>query len=96
MKRDDVLDILRTNREVLEGIGVRSLALFGSVARGEGRVDSDIDLLVEFDRPTGFFGLIRLQHFLEELLGCRVDVSTSASLKPRVRAKVLAEAIRVA
>jgi predicted nucleotidyltransferase len=49
--------------------GVKSLALFGSVARDEAGAASDVDLLVEFDRPTGYFGLVRLQLFLQQLLG---------------------------
>jgi predicted nucleotidyltransferase len=72
------------------------LTLFGSVARDEATAKSDVDLLVEFDRPTGFFGLIRLQLFLEELLKCPVDLGTPGGLRPRLRQRALAEAIRVA
>jgi predicted nucleotidyltransferase len=66
------------------------------MARDEARSDSDVDMLVEFDRPTGYFGLFRLQHRLEEILGRRVDLGTFNGLKPRVRDEVLQEAIRVA
>jgi predicted nucleotidyltransferase len=96
MKRDEVARILSAERELLGAMGVKSLVLFGSVARDEARPDSDVDLLVEFDRPTGYFGLVRLQNTLEEMLGCRVDVGTPDSLRPALRARVQKEAIRVA
>ncbi len=97
MRRDDVLAVLRVNRRRFqEEFGVRSLALFGSVARNESRPDSDVDLLVEFGRPTGYFGLVRLQLFLQEILGCEVDLGTPGSLRPTVRERVQKEAIRVA
>jgi predicted nucleotidyltransferase len=96
MGRDEVLKILVANRELLAARGVKSLRLFGSVARDEATGASDVDLLVDFDRPTGLFGLIRLQQYIEELLGCKVDLGTSDSLKPRVRARVLEECVHVA
>jgi predicted nucleotidyltransferase len=97
MKRAEVLRILRERRgELAEQYGVKSLALFGSVARDEAGSDSDVDLLVEFDRPTGLFAFIGLQQFLEKLLGCEVDLGTPRSLKPHLKDSVLQEAIRVA
>jgi hypothetical protein len=96
MKRSDVLRILHEKRgELSEKYGVKSLALFGSVARDEARPDSDVDLLVEFDRPVGLFAFIGLQQFLETLLGCKVDLGTLRSLKPRLKDSVLQEAIYV-
>jgi predicted nucleotidyltransferase len=97
MNRDEVLRILAVHAGALQKqFGVRSLSLFGSVARDEATNFSDVDLLVEFARPTGYFGLIALQERLEALLGCKVDVGTARSLKPRVRARVLKESIHVA
>ena len=96
MKRSDVLRILHEKRgELSEKYGVKSLALFGSVARDEARPESDVDLLVEFDRPVGLFNFIGLQQFLETLLGCKVDLGTLRSLKPRLKDSVLQEAIHV-
>ena len=96
MKRDDVLRLLTNHRDVLrQQFGVKSLILFGSVARDEAMETSDVDLLVEFDRPVGLFGLFALQDHLAQLLGCAVDVGTPDSLKPRLRAHVLAEGIHV-
>lgn len=96
MKRCDVVQRLGAQREQLRlQFGVASLAIFGSTARDEAKPESDVDLLVEFDRPTGLFDLIRLQFYLEELLGTRVDVGTVDGLKPRIRERVLAESIYV-
>jgi predicted nucleotidyltransferase len=96
LKKEDIVKILKEHQAELADYGVKSLSLFGSTARGEARQTSDVDLLVEFDRPVGLFGLCALQFRLEELLGCEVDLGTPDSLKPRIRSRVLAEAIRVA
>lgn len=96
MTRDEILQTLREHQaELAERYAVRSLALFGSVARGEATTASDVDLLVEFDRPVGLFELFALQDELEAILRCSVDVGTAQSLKPRVREKVLEEAVHV-
>lgn len=96
MKRDQALATLQIERERLRrDYGVKSLALFGSVARDEATAASDLDLLVEFDRPTSLMGLFALQDHLEQLLGCPVDLGTPASLKPRVRQRVMAEVVYV-
>ena len=96
MKQDVVLQILRQkNAELTKKFGVKSLSLFGSVARNEATSDSDVDLLVEFNRPVGYFGLFALQDYLEKLLGCPVDLGTPNSLKPYMRERVMGEAIHV-
>ena len=96
MNRQQALDILRSHRAELKEFAVKSLSLFGSVARDEGTAVSDVDLLVEFDRPVGLFAFIRLQQFLTQLLGCRVDLATPDALKPALRESILKEAIRAA
>jgi len=96
MKREDVLRILRIQqKELAERYNVASLSLFGSVARDEALPDSDVDLLVEFSQPVGLFLFIELQQHLEAMLGCKVDLGTPRSLKPRIKEQVLREAIRV-
>ncbi len=72
------------------------LALFGSVARDEARSDSDVDLLVEFAEPIGFFHLFRVRRRLEEILGARVDLTTPGGLRPELRDGILAEAVSAA
>jgi uncharacterized protein len=97
VKRDEIIEIINNHREELSTqYGVSSLALFGSVARDEATSTSDVDLLVEFDRPVGLFGLFALQDHLEKLFECPADLGTPDSLKPRLRENVLEEAICVA
>ncbi|MCB0188084.1 MAG: nucleotidyltransferase family protein [Caldilineaceae bacterium] len=96
MQRAQAVRSLTEHREELrDQFGVASLAIFGSTARDEATEISDIDLLVEFNRPTGLFDLIRLQFHLEELLGVAVDIGTVDGLNPRVRERALAESIYV-
>jgi predicted nucleotidyltransferase len=96
MKQEVVLQILKQkNAEMTEQFGVKSLLLFGSVARNEATATSDVDLLVEFNRPVGYFGLFALQDYLEKLLGCSVDLGTPDSLKPYIKEQVMGELIRV-
>ena len=96
VEREFVLKILHQNQDEIHNFGVKGMSLFGSVARGSARTDSDVDLLVEFNRPVGLFGLVALQNRLEELLGCPVDVGTLDSLRPSIRSQVLEECIHVA
>jgi len=96
MNRDQVLQILQAHRADIVQHGVKSIRLFGSIARNEATPDSDIDLLVEFNRPTGLFAFFRLQNFLEKLLGRKVDLGTPDGLKPRIREHVLRECVDVA
>ena len=97
MKREIVLGILQAERETLHRrFGVKGLTLFGSVARDEAGPESDVDLLVEFDRPTGYFGLVRLQLYLQGVLGQKVDLGTPGCLRGELRQSIQGEAIRVA
>src|SRR5579872_7400708 len=69
---------------------IRSLALFGSVVRDEARAESDLDVLVEFDRAIDMFAFLALE---EELAGRRVDLVSRAALKPHMGRRILAEAL---
>jgi predicted nucleotidyltransferase len=96
MKRSQAVHLLRQQRkELSEHYYVKSLSLFGSVARDDARPDSDIDILVEFSQPVGLFHFIELKQRLEDILGCKVDIGTLRSLKPYIKEQVLQEAIRV-
>ena len=93
MKRDEVLEIIAEHRKQLQEMGVKSLNLFGSVARGEARPDSDIDFLVEFERPGGLFQLLKVQYYLEDILNSSVDLGTEDALKEHLREPVLKDVI---
>jgi predicted nucleotidyltransferase len=94
MDKQQVLDTLNAHRDRLSEFAVKALFLFGSVARDEATPESDVDVLVAFDRPVGLFTLLGLKAYLEELLGCSVNVGTPSSLRPHLREAVLKEAIR--
>ena len=93
MRQREILDILARHRDELREFGVESLALFGSVSRGEETAESDVDILVEFFRPVGMLAFIRLQLRLAEILGRRVDLVTLKALRPAWRERVLREAV---
>lgn len=95
MKRDEVLAIVKAHQVRLQELGVKSLELFGSVARDEARPDSDVDFLVEFSKPIGLFGFSRIRLYLEDILGRPVDLGTLYALKEHLRAPVLEDVIRV-
>jgi uncharacterized protein len=94
MDKQEVLSLVNAHRDRLDEFAVKGLFLFGSVARDEATAESDVDFLVEFNRPVGLFMLLGLKSFLEDILGCSVDVGTPSSLRPHVRETVLKEAIR--
>ncbi|GJQ22181.1 MAG: hypothetical protein HBSIN02_25360 [Bacteroidia bacterium] len=71
--------------------GVRSLAIFGSTARGEERSDSDLDMLVTFSGPVSFLTLVALERELTELLGREVDLQSEGALSPYLRDRILKE-----
>jgi predicted nucleotidyltransferase len=90
------LDELRARREAIAMIaaryGARDLRVFGSVVRGEADATSDVDFLVDLEPGRSLLDLGGLLMDLQDLLQCRVEVMTPATLKPRVRERVLSEA----
>ena len=96
MERDKILALLKSHKRQLKKFGVRSISLFGSVARNRARKYSDVDLLVDFERPIGLFEFARLKMYLEELLGRKVDLVTPEALRKELRETILQEAIRAA
>jgi len=97
MKRDEALRILARCRDELERKhSVKSLALFGSVARNEATERSDVDVLVEFDGPIDLFDLVGLQLHLQDVLGVpKVDVVMRDSIYPEIREHILSGAVDV-
>jgi predicted nucleotidyltransferase len=91
------LETLRQQRKEIQAAasrhGARNLRVFGSAARGEDQISSDVDLLVEFEPGRGLLSHAALIRELEQLLGCRVDVVSRGGLKRRLRARVLEEAV---
>ncbi len=96
MKFDQLLELLRQHKAEISRFGVRSLAVFGSVARGEERPDSDIDFVVDFVEPATFDRYMNLKFFLEDLLKRRVDLVTQQAIRPELRPSIEQDARRVA
>lgn len=97
MKRQQALNLLLARREAMrQRFGVSRLSLFGSVARDEATDSSDIDVLVEFERPTTLFQLGALQLYLEDaFVGPRVDVVPRDCILPHLEAAILKDAVDV-
>jgi uncharacterized protein len=85
-KRADVLRIAAEH-------GASNVRIFGSVARGQARADSDVDVLVDLEPGRSLLDHVALWLALEELLGCKVDVVTERGLKPDIRERVLRDAV---
>ena len=92
---DNALEKLRTHEHELRRLGVSHAAVFGSVARGEAKSNSDIDVLVELDRdrPLGIFEYARLKLYINEILNGAGDVVNRRTLKPLLRDGILRDAV---
>ena len=96
MQRDVALDLLRSHLPELRArFGVAQLSLFGSLARNDSTSSSDVDLLVVFDGPGNSAQFFGLQFFLEDVLGCKVDLVTNKALRQELRSRVEAELVNV-
>ena len=84
MKRDEILRKLEENREAIRFFGVRRLGIFGSYARGDEKLGSDIDFLVEFE-DASLQNYLNLKEYLEGLFSCSVDLVFADTVKPRLR-----------
>jgi len=79
--------------ELEKQYNVKTIGLFGSALRGDQSSKSDIDVLVEFHNPVGFFKFLELEEFLSEKLGGKVDLVSKKALKPEIGRILLAEAV---
>jgi predicted nucleotidyltransferase len=92
----DVLTIIAAHEDELRHRHVATLSVFGSVARGEARPNSDVDLLVEFDQTATFDLYLELKEYLEQILDHQVDLVTSKAVLPRLRPYIERDLRRVA
>ena len=93
--REQVLRILQQNSARLQSLGVKSLAVFGSVARGEASTQSDVDVLVSFEGAATFDKYMDLKIYLEDQLDCPIDLVIAESLHKRIQPIVEQEAVYV-
>lgn len=96
MERDAIIGVLRDHEAELRAAGIVRLALFGSTARSEQTVDSDIDLLAALDsgKRLSLLDVVHLENWLSDLLGRKVDLVEDRSLKPHVRRRVAKDSVR--
>lgn len=78
-----------------ENFKVKSISVFGSYLRGEQNEESDIDILVEFYQTIDLFKFVELEYFLSDILGRKVDLVMKDTLKPRIKDRILEEAVVV-
>lgn len=96
MNKQKAIELLtRSKPELEERFGVTRLALFGSTARGTASADSDVDILVAFDGPATSRRYFGVQFYLEDLLGCGVDLVTEKALRPELRPYIEREQVNV-
>ena len=92
----DAIEILKIYKKELENkFGLKEIGVFGSFARGTESMTSDVDILVEFEKPVNLFEFIEVKFFLENLFGRTVDLVTKDALKPRLRDRILNEVVYV-
>jgi len=93
---DEIKEVLNKHKEELKRrYGVKEIGIFGSFARGEEKDDSDVDILVEFDGPIGFFKFLELEEFLSNLISRKVDLVSKKALKPHIGKHILEEVVTV-
>lgn len=89
-----IKELLSTNKRYLnERFGVKEIGIFGSYLRQENRPDSDVDILIELERPPriSLIGLVELEDYLTELLGIKVDLAIKKNLRKRIGRRILNE-----
>ncbi len=91
---EEIKEILKKQKPLLEEeYGVSEIGIFGSYVRGEQRKKSDLDILVEFDKPISLLKFVGLEIYLSEVLGMKVDLVMKGSLKPRIGRHILKEVV---
>lgn len=96
MKREDAIHGLKALMPQLQELGVTGLSLFGSVARDEAKDASDLDIIAEFKPPYTMRQYMNALFLIEDSLGVKVDLAEPDTLDPRMRDRILKEALRVA
>lgn len=93
---EEIRRILEAHKEELNrGYHVKEIGIFGSYIRGEQRETSDVDILVEFERPIGLIEFVKLKNYLSDLLGVNVDLVMKKALRPRIGQRILSEVLYV-
>ena len=90
LNSDEILKIIEESRDKIKKFGVKRIGLFGSYIRSEQKKESDIDVLVEFEKGKKTFdNYMELKFFLEDLFNCKVDLVILESIKPDLKPHIL-------
>ena len=93
---EEIQEILRQKKPILRArFKVKEIGIFGSFVRGEEKDTSDLDILVELERPVGLIKFVGLQNYLSDELGEKVDLVTKSALKPRIKKNILSEVVYI-
>lgn len=93
---DEIKELIQSHKDELrQQYGLKEIGVFGSYVKGVQREDSDLDILVEFEKPVGFVKFLQLENRLSELLGVKVEIVTKKALKPFIGKRILQEVIYV-
>ena len=93
-KLQQTQEILQNHKSDIENqFHVKQIGIFGSVTRGEENENSDIDILVEFSKPVGFFTFLKLEEYLKNKLKADIDLVSKKALKPVIGKQILQEVI---
>ncbi|MHA1370653.1 MAG: nucleotidyltransferase family protein [Promethearchaeota archaeon] len=91
---DEIKEIIKKHKKTLkEKYHIKEIGIFGSFVRGEAKEDSDVDILVEFEKPIGFFKFLQLEEYLSDLIGKKVDLVSKKALKPHIGKYILEEVV---
>ena len=89
---EEIKEVIQKHREEFrEQYGLKEIGIFGSYVKGEQKESSDIDMLIELEKPIGFVRFMRLENALSQLLGVRVEMVTRKALKPHIGKRILQE-----
>ena len=95
-KQKYIMDSIERNKTLVSFLtkhGASKIGIFGSVARGEDRADSDIDILVKFKKTPSLFEVVRIEQEISEIIGKKVQLVTEKSLSPYIKDDVLKEVV---
>jgi hypothetical protein len=93
---EEIKGLIKKNKESLRlQYGVKKIGIFGSFAKGTQKIGSDLDILIEFEKPVGFVRFMRLESKLSELSGMKVELVTKNALKPHIGQHILQEVVYV-
>ena len=94
--KDEIIQTLKRHKEELyKKYGVKEIGLFGSFARGEETDKSDIDILVEFEKPVGLLTVSSLENYLSDLLGIKADVVRKRNIRKELKENILNEVVNL-